>query len=111
MGIKLFSDDPGATKPPNPDPHQFLIFDVHEYTGPYCIARVYFPGCTTYRGYKLLVYATTEAELRSREKIDPHFLGSSRDPIARFPASEAGFRLADTLLHGLGALPAVATVG
>lgn len=90
MGTKFFGHSSwGNTEAPNPNPEKFRVWDCEEY-GPFVLARINYPGCTTYDGDKICVYKTTAKELKARSEIDPHFLGTAADPIARFPASSYG---------------------
>lgn len=84
-----------ASPAPEPDASQFEILDTEEISG-WTIALVRYPACTTYEGQKLLVYATTAAEVRSQALLDPHFLGKQDvlSPVARFEPTDRGRELA-----------------
>ena len=75
---------------PNPDPKKFKIKRIWS-VGKFTVAMITYSGCTTYKGNKVLVYKTTEKLLFQRKEIDPHFLGKSSDPVARFPGDEQGW--------------------
>jgi len=92
MGIQLFSDDKTAS--PNPDPKKFTILDLKEYPGDEIITvvKVYYPGCTTHGGNKILVFEASEEEIRGRAELDPHFMDcAAHGLIARFPATRQGW--------------------
>jgi len=96
MGIQLFSDDKTAS--PNPDPKKFTILELAEYPGDNIITvvKVYYPGCTTHGGNKVLVFEASEAEIRGRAEMDPHFMDSAgHGLIARFPATRQGWEDAE----------------
>jgi hypothetical protein len=100
--IKLFSD--GKYEPPNPNPKNFKLIHAQcaEDKRTIWVCEVYYPGCTTLDGRKILVYECEFdaflAFLRGKE-MDPHFLDpwdKRLGPIARFPATEEGI---DDALH------------
>jgi len=91
MGIQLFSDDKTAS--PNPDPKKFTILDLKEYPGDEIITvvKVYYPGCTTHGGNKILVFEASEEEIRGRAELDPHFIGlRGPRPDRQVPRHQAG---------------------
>lgn len=101
MGLSPMKSSVGCNNPPNPNPSQFSILRTVEH-GRWCLALIHYNGCTTFNGGKALVFECSEAELRARTEVDPHFLGNSDDPIARFPASVGGWRNAVRFLSALG---------
>lgn len=99
MGLKLFSDSPSSTpQPPNPNPKNFKIMagSVFENKRTIIMLEVFYPGCTTLDGIKILVYECDFEKFLpflSKKDLDPHFLDphdSRLSPIARFPATEEG---------------------
>lgn len=103
--IRLFSapSAPGHTPvPPEPQPHRFTIQRLKP-MGKHTIAWVHYPGCTTYRGNKLLVFSVPPSVIRGATLLDPHFIeGNPLSPIARFPASPEGEQHAVLLCQALG---------
>lgn len=97
MGVSVgFSDAPGT--PPNPNPHRFTIVKAEEW-GEWLIAEIHYPDATTFGGRKLLVFrGLSEADLRSRDAIDPHFFDRLAAPIARFRPDAEGWSLARGLV-------------
>lgn len=100
MGLSIFSHSPGDSTPPNPNPGKFVILATRQ-RGRFLVAWVRFPGCTTYQGVKLLVYEASAGDFWRRTAVDPHFLGSDQDPVARFPASSAGEDMANAMISSL----------
>ncbi len=109
MGIRILSGDsrtpsgkrvsPCATpKAPEPNPLLWEILETTDIDG-WCVALVRYPGCTTYEGKKILVYACSSRRVRAQTKLDPHFLGDQGafSPVARFEPTTRGRRLAEAL--------------
>lgn len=91
MGLSLFSN--GNTNPPNPNPKSFIIKDLKEFGGgnhSVTVVEVFYPGCTTHLGMKILVFYGTPTQIQRRVDLDPHFLDNDSSPIARFPATLEG---------------------
>jgi hypothetical protein len=104
-GSKPPSGKPGCSPgpdplPPEPNPARWTILETTDING-WCVVSVHYPGCTTYEGNKLLVYACTSDVVRSHKILDPHFLDDLRPeriyPIARFEPTAQGRRLAELL--------------
>lgn len=77
--------------PPNPDPARFKILGVQE-VGDHCVAIIQYPDCTNYEGIKFCVWEhTTEEQLRSRTRLDPHFDKTRFSPCARFKPDGRGW--------------------
>lgn len=96
MGMKILSGGSPHPSPPEPDPKRFEILELQEVQG-WTVALVRYPGCTTYRGLKLMVYAVAPDRVRGQFELDPHFLEGedALSPVARFPPTEEGRRLAE----------------
>lgn len=112
------SGDPNCSSSPSyllreqytstPDSFRFEIISF-EQIGEFLILEVKYPNCTkcSYEGCKLLVYKEVKIpDLIFWKEIDPHFKDPSvyvfrKDkappPIARFPASDEGRKLARKL--------------
>ena len=89
MGMKkLFSR--GNYAPPNPDPRRFKILRM-EAIASLTVVYVDYPGCTTFGGKKVSVYARSEQQIASAVELDPHFSDREDAPIARFPGTEQGW--------------------
>ena len=90
--MKYFSE--GCTTAPNPNPTNFTILTIREFVGKQsiCAAEVNYPGCTVYKGNKILVFKSSEAELKKRISLDPHFLEDNTSAIARFPFTYEGWQ-------------------
>lgn len=79
---------------PNPDPKVFRVV-MYWTIGRYTVAKIHYPGCTTFEGYKVLVYPTVVFDrLRQQKVLDPHFSSGPDSPLARFPATNDGLRSA-----------------
>lgn len=90
MGLNLLGSSGKCTEAPNPNPDLFRIVKTSQY-GDYVITKIHYPGCTTFKGMKILVVKTSIKELKSRIRIDPHFL-EDENLIARFPATNIGWK-------------------
>jgi len=59
---------------------------------------VNYPDATTYGGDKILIYKREDEfdvlDMLKQKELDPHFLEDRLSPIARFPSSEEGFKMA-----------------
>lgn len=87
-----------------PDSKNFHIIEVEEYD-PFLVLKVRYPNCKkcSYEGEKILVIKAKLIDAIKWKSIDPHFVEppiegssiknpfSSPGPIARFPASPAGW--------------------
>ncbi|MCK5021048.1 MAG: hypothetical protein KAS32_28815 [Candidatus Peribacteraceae bacterium] len=83
--------------PGDPDPRRFRI-DWVETKGVYCLAKVYYPACTTFVGKKIILFSnTTEEELRNLQYLDPHFFDDG-NIVARFKPSPAGIKMARIMM-------------
>lgn len=89
MGIKLFSYSPTNPQSPNPDPYSFRIIE-EVVIGDYIVARVFYYGCTTFDGHKLMLLKSNKVP----SPLDPHLLGNGHPVIARFEPNETGWKLA-----------------
>lgn len=89
MGIKLFSDIQNNPQSPNPDPCSFRIIE-EVVIGDYIVARVFYYGCTTFDGHKLMLLKSNKIPT----PLDPHLLGNGHPVIARFEPNEEGWALA-----------------
>ena len=94
MGMmRLFSDGPSTRdiSLPNPNPHRFTIERIEQFEA-YSVCLVHYPDCTTFGGRKVLIYGVSPDVLRARTELDPHFLEGALSPLARFPATDQGWR-------------------
>ena len=90
MGVGIFSrNSENNTLSPNPNPEKFSIIKT-EFVGNHAIREVYYIGCTTFNGRKLLL----QRDKRFYNKLDPHLLGNNHPVIARFEPTEEGWMLA-----------------
>lgn len=100
MGIRIFAVSAGAPDPapPEPNPAKFTVRSCEAING-WTIATVHYPGCTTYKGLKLLVYACEPERVLGEKLLDPHFLQNKGvlSPVARFPPTAQGRALARAL--------------
>jgi hypothetical protein len=94
MGFKYFSN--GDTEPPNPDPDNFTVLSRTEY-GRYTAALVKYPGCTTFKGIKVLVVKDMPA---FPYHLDPHF-GADPEIMARYPYTPEGKKESILYAHKL----------
>lgn len=106
MGLKLFkiSDTySGYTKTtdisPNPNKFNFTVLD-EEVIGNYLIVKTHYEGCTTHNGNKIAVYEGIKS-VKGRTELDPHFMETDDSPIARFPATILGSKLAKNFVNSL----------
>ena len=88
MGFKYFSDDPGCSSNPNPNPYFCKIIKKERTSGGLWIVTVLYYNCTTFSGKKLLLM-TKEPAI----PIDPHILEDGV-VIARFEPTERGYNMA-----------------
>lgn len=100
MGLRHFSDETPRKASPNPNPTRYEILDLARGVRGLAL-RVHYPGCTTFEGMKILVFGPVEEkDLLRWKKIDPHFRDPTQallkdeapSPIARFPATDQGWR-------------------
>jgi hypothetical protein len=94
----------GRAAGPNPDPFNCDIVSAETHAG--CeIMLVRYPGCTTFEGNKLLLFAPGVAldEIHAQGAIDPHFTNDSpfHHPIARFEPTERGLAMARAAAQAL----------
>jgi hypothetical protein len=91
-----------------PDSEKFTILD-HREIGEMLALRVEYPNCKkcSYEGVKVMVFdKATIADALYWKKIDPHFTDpktvrpktEAPGPIARFPGSDAGWKLAQAFM-------------
>ena len=87
-----------APQPPEPNPKQFKILNLHEING-WTVAIIHYPGCTTHKGKKCLVFACDAKTVRNQAILDPHFLerNDRLSPVARFEPTKRGIALAKKL--------------
>lgn len=85
---------------PNPDPRNFKWVS-HVEIGPYVIATIRYPACTTYEGVKIIVYKAPLAVLKAQKHLDPHFQESGLAPLARFEPTLEGLQAAIILCNAL----------
>lgn len=96
MGVScLRRSSDGNITPPNPDPKNFVIKELHQY-GDNLIILAKYPGCTTFNGDKILVLRETHIGDYVKE-LDPHFSEDGR-VIARFIPTKEGMEMAKRLL-------------
>lgn len=85
-----------------PDVEKYEIVRV-ERAGPHLVLEVLYPNCSkcSYEGRKVMVFLSVpEVDVLRWRKIDPHFRAPDKarnpkeapGPVARFPASEEGWR-------------------
>jgi len=109
MGLRPFhSSDFTCNNQPvagMPDPARFKITEVR-LVPPYAAVLVYYPGCTSRQGMKLLVLEGVKSleELTSLKRLDPHFdLKQKPMVVARFEPTQRGKRCAEALIIELAA--------
>ena len=79
---------------PNPNPAKFQILETKQ-VGTNVVAKIRYPDCINYEGVKVCLFInTTEAALRRRTRIDPHFCEYSLSPFARFKPTVTGWEAA-----------------
>lgn len=89
--------------PATPDAENFEILEAQQ-VGKYLVVKVQYPNCTkcAYEGVKVMIFEATSIGALRWRRIDPHFrdpknqpsLKEAPSPLARFPASPAGWQLA-----------------
>jgi hypothetical protein len=94
MGVSPFSSSGCADRvpvPPEPLPHRFRIDTLMatEDEG-WCVVMANYPDCTTYSGYKVMVYDKHYSVIQNATLLDPHFLEKGLSPIARFVGNGNG---------------------
>lgn len=77
-------------QPPNPNPYNFRLIKQEDRNG-HSILLVHFPGCTTYKGYKVIL---TRTLWEGGDTMDPHFIGEEHPVLARFEPTKQGWNLA-----------------
>jgi len=102
MGISIFSGGHDGPEPPMPNPRTYSTIK-RKHVGDYEIAEVFYRGCTTFKGRKLLLL---KRHLYSNNKdtvkgLDPHLLGNDHIVIARFEPTEQGWELAELCAQNL----------
>lgn len=88
-------DMPLAQRSPvDPDPDNFEVrWMCFGRDSGYTVAKVWYPGCTTYEGEKILVFVGDRTvELMKSLRLDPHFSGDGLSPVARFAPTDEGRR-------------------
>ena len=112
MGIKLFSSGtsynscitPTSVTSPNPNPYRFEVIKRRD-NSKYILLILKYQDCTTYNGYKVLLYKIedkNEVDRMIRDKnLDPHFLEGNTSPILRVPYSIEGLELISNIMKGL----------
>lgn len=99
MGISCMKrSSDGNITPPNPDPKNFIIKELHQ-CGDNLIILANYPGCTTFNGDKILVLRETHVD-DYVEELDPHFSEDGK-VIARFIPTEEGMEMAMKLVSQL----------
>ena len=95
VGLNMSGGYESTPKKNEPKPDDFKFITFEQYKG-MVIVEIYYPGCTNFRGRKILVFeGVTMKMVASRKVIDPHFLDhGTRSPIARFTPSERGWKMA-----------------
>jgi len=103
MGLNLLFSGGGspAPQPPMPNPDVFEIQRVEAYEHA-TIAEIHYPGCTTFEGRKLIVFACHAGKVIHAKRIDPHFMKEG-DLIARFEPTLRGWRLARLVAETISA--------
>lgn len=99
MGLRLLGSSGSTLEtyetveryPNDPDPKIFEIIQTCE-SGDFLVARVKYPNCTNYEGEKILVFeGLTAKQLKEMNFLDPHFLKTNVNLIARFRPSYNGW--------------------
>ena len=110
MGIKLFSSGseictngkvlqitPDTDTSPNPNPHKFTLMNIYN-SEKYMLVTVNYDDAVTYGGNKILIFKREDEDevlgMIKGKNLDPHFLEDRLSPIARFPASDEGIKIA-----------------
>lgn len=77
-----------------PDPKNWELIDHREANGN-ILLKVKYPNCKNNKGVKVMIFATTLAEIVKQKYLDPHFsdentnvLNLKHHPIARFAPSQ-----------------------
>jgi hypothetical protein len=92
----------------SPDSEKYEVIDFYR-NGLNVALKVRYPNCAkcSYEGTKVLVCQGVSEEMIIRwVRIDPHFADKPRgpreapSPIARFPASDTGWRMAKAMVDG-----------
>ena len=85
------------------DPKNFRLLH-HEKHGRFLIVEVEYPGCTTFKGKKLLVFEAVSYNAISKlTALDPHFCDDRNHvtPIARFVPTVKGWNFARAFCKGV----------
>jgi len=77
-------------EPPHPNPYNFRLVRREDRNG-HSILLVHFPGCTTFKGYKVVL---TKTLWEGGDTLDPHFIGGTHNVLARFEPTKQGWELA-----------------
>lgn len=99
--------------PASPDASDFDVVRTEEH-GDYFLVEAHFPSCAKceFEGRKLMVFSHQNREKALRwRRLDPHFRPDPAEPdprvapppIARFPATSAGWNMARSLVLALAA--------
>jgi hypothetical protein len=85
---------------PNPDPRNYKIIKAEDMFD-HLILMVYFPGCDSYEGLKILIFdeGVTLHDIARQGSIDPHFSKNPNyiSPLARFEPTDRGWEMAKEL--------------
>lgn len=87
---------------PNPNKYVFNILSEQQ-IGNYLVVLVNYPNCTTFNGDKILVFKN-KTTVKGILELDPHFLESQPDLIARFPSTKEGAEYAVMFVNNLNKL-------
>lgn len=105
MGVGCMSSSDGVSTAPNPDPSKYIpqgIQELFHQNKWYTVFIADYPGCTTYRGRKILVYrGKKDSQLRGLKKIDPHFGLQKLSPCARFAPTGEGYEALKSLVGSI----------
>ena len=96
MGFNFIGVSETNTNPPNPNPYRYVVFKT-EFVGDLAIREIYYPGCTTFNGHKLLLMKDHYLP----RQLDPHLLGNGHSVIARFEPNESGWEIARSCANAL----------
>jgi len=93
---------PKVSVAPNPNPYNFEIIDIQENDN-FLYLVLKYDGCTTYDGYKVLLYYIRDKKevlkMLSDKNLDPHFLEDLVSPILRAPHNPEGIALIKKIME------------
>lgn len=79
--------------PTDPIPSVFSITSLEQH-GRFVLGVLNYPNCTTFSGFKIIVWENSTVEgIRSSKLVDPHFLENNKI-VARFRPTIQGIQLA-----------------